>query len=173
MMFLPLIGYTPAMPSHTTVNIVWLSTSADQWSDTSSAQGVIHEAVEWWHVQSGIDLTIEESDQTITTDVNALDVCHDRHWLPDSQADVTLYMVAWQPTDRILVCDDVNVADYTLPGTGIVWGGIRPAELAHTIGHLYGASDESVPGIMQFATMEQSYKAGLISAETRLAMGLN
>lgn len=170
MIFLPLIGYTPAIPSHTTVNIVWLSTSADRWNDKSGAHEVIREAFEWWHVQSGIELTLIESDQAVAADVNALDVCHDRIWLPDSQADMTLYFVAWQPTDRVLVCDGVNVADYTLPATGIVWGGIRPAELAHTIGHLYGAQDENTLGIMRFATMEQSYQDGLISTETHEAI---
>lgn len=170
MIFLPLIGYTPAMPSHTTIAIVYVDTSADRWQ--GDIQPTIDQALAWWQARTGIMLDYTEDHMTVTADVNALNVCRDRQWLPNTQADMTLYVVAWQPTERALMCDGVNVADYTLPGMGIVWGGIWPEEMAHTIGHLYGAADETAPGIMNAQTLRQSYRDGAVSDQTIEAIGL-
>lgn len=180
MIFLPMIGYTPAM-SAAPIHVVWVDTSRDRWSDKSGAYQVITDTLDWWTARSGISLTYTESAMTTDVDVNATNVCRDWDWTPNQIDGPTLLMVAYEPTLRILQCDGAPAGDATVPMLSIVWGGIRAPELAHTIGHVYGALHTTDGDIMDITPIPElhnyvywyAYADGIVSDRTRLAVGLN
>jgi hypothetical protein len=158
-LLLPLIGYTPAMAGQQTLSIVYVN-GADE-GGASIAAGL-----RWWEARVGVRFGTVESRLDVGADLLALNVCRDRSWLPKAQAMPTLYVV-----DDWLVCDGVIVAGYAVPGTAILSGPLREDEAAHEIGHVYGGQDETAPGIMNWRTMQDAYKAGIVSAATLRAIG--
>jgi hypothetical protein len=167
-LLLPLLGYTPAMHGRQSIAVVWVDTARDTWGDTTEARERIDAALRWWEARVAVSFTVEETRLTIDVDPYTYDICHDRSWAPQGRA---FYMIAWEPTYRIFTCDGVNVADWADVSGALLWGGVRVDEIAHTVGHLYGAHDEDEPGIMNFPTMQQSYREGRVSEATFRAIG--
>jgi hypothetical protein len=175
MIFLPLIGYTPAMHGTQPIAVVWVDTSRDRWGDTASARAVLNEAFTWWERQVEVEFQVTESTLTIDTDPYLFDICHDRSWAPQGRV---IFMLAWEPTGRVFTCDGVNVADWATPEGALVWGGIRAAEMAHTIGHFYGAQDTHAGtpdgpthDIMDRDAVYTAYHTGYVADVTRRAIG--
>jgi hypothetical protein len=173
--FLPLIGYTPAMHGTQPIAVVWVDTSRDRWGDTSGASAVLNEALRWWERQVDVSFVVTEGAMTIDADPYTFDICHERSWAPQGRA---IYMLAWEPTGRVFTCDGVNVADWATPEGALVWGGIRPEEMAHTIGHFYGAQDTHAGtpdgpthDIMDRDSVAAAYQAGYVADVTRRAIG--
>jgi hypothetical protein len=173
--FLPLIGYTPAMHGTQPIAVVWVDTSRDRWGDTSGASAVLNEALRWWERQVDVSFVVTEGAMTIDADPYTFDICHERSWAPQGRA---IYMLAWEPTGRVFTCDGVNVADWATPEGALVWGGIRAAEMAHTIGHFYGAQDTHAGtpdgpthDIMDRDAVYTAYHTGYVAARTLAAIG--
>ena len=161
MIFLPLVSHAPPqMHGAQIVHVIYVN-GADQGHDA------LVDGFNWWHAISGATFAIYESSADIPGADLALDVCQDRSWLPEDRDPITLYVLPdW------LHCGDTWMAGYALPGVAILSGPLRSEEAAHEIGHVYGAADEIVPGIMNFRTIRQSYIDGVISEQTKKAVGL-
>jgi hypothetical protein len=175
-LYLAFVGFSPvAMRGEQQINVVWLDTPRDTWTDTSEARAALSDALAWWEARVEVSFIVSERRAAIDHDPYAADICHDRSWAPAGRA---LYMVAWEPTNRVFTCDGVNVADWADPSSALIWGGARPDELAHTIGHFYGALDThaGMPGgptgdIMDKDALLAAYRAGYVSDTTLAAIG--
>jgi hypothetical protein len=173
-LLLPLLGWTLPMHGPQPISVVWVSTPRDAWGDRTEARAVIMAGLRWWEARTDVVFTLVESELTVDADILSLNVCRDRSWLPGARALPTLYVVAWEPTYRALDCDGVNVADWAEPGRAIVWGGARVDEIAHTVGHVYGASDgheEARGDIMDYRAMRGAYAEGRVSEATYREIG--
>ncbi len=173
--FLAFMGYIPSMYGVQPISVIWLDTGRDRWQTLLEAQYTLSEAFRWWEDRTEVSFLVTEYHRSIEEDPYSVDICHDRSWAPKERA---IYMVAWEPTYRIFVCDGVNVADWADPSSALVWGGIRPEEMTHTIGHLFGALDThagSIQGashdIMDRDFVGRAYKEGCISPQTLLTIG--
>lgn len=182
MIFLPLMGYSPSIITTNTVQIVWVNTSIDTWLDRSYAYETITDTFDWYKRYTGVELHYVESTLYIDEDINALDACKDWSWTPEQIQGPTLYMIAWEPTYRMLKCENDDVGDATLMHRSIVRGGVSPPELVHIISHLYGALfhtqnedilDITPTGDQDRYTYVKAYNQGIISDRTKLAIGLN
>jgi hypothetical protein len=173
-LFLPLLGYTPAMHGAQPIAVVWVSTPRDTWENRTEARAAIVAGLDWWEARTEVEFEIVESELAVDADILSLNVCRERSWVPGALTLPTLYVVAWLPSGLALDCDGVNVADWAEPGRAIVWGGIRPDEAAHTVGHVWGASDghdEARGDIMDYRMMPWAYEHGYVADATWREIG--
>jgi hypothetical protein len=160
--FLPLIGYTPAMAGQQTLSIVYVN-GADE-GGASVAAGL-----RWWEARVGVRFGVSERRLTVDADPLALNVCRSRGWLPKAQTMPTLYVV-----DGWLTCDGVIVAGYAVPGTAILSAPLREDEAAHEIGHVWGATDghhEARGDIMDYRAMKAAFERGYVAGRTFVEVG--
>lgn len=140
-----LLTAQPRMTGQQQVAIVWVNTSHDTWQ-APLPYDTLRNGFAFWERAVDVQFSTVEYTITVDVDVNALNSCRDWSWTPLTVTQPTLFMVAWEPTYRTILCDGVVVADVSVIGQAIVWGGIRSPELAHTIGHIYAAPHSA--GIM-------------------------
>lgn len=168
--FLPVIcALCGRMAGTQPITVVYLDTPAARWEDTSEARARLDAAFRWWEVQVDVTFTVTEHHATIDADPHAFDICHDRAWAEGLSGVVMVAGSEW------FTCDGVQVVDYAGPGQALISALAYPDELAHTLGHFYGASDKHAIGepgdIMDYRVLGEAYHDGLVNAQTLAEIG--
>jgi hypothetical protein len=173
--FLPLVsGYNlPPMRDNQVLQIVWVETTQEKWTaeDKITARYEIDASLRWWENLVLVSYSTQESTYKTDVDILSLDVCHHREWLPVNSG-LTFYMISTKPYNKPLVCDGVNVLDYTdNQGRAIYWGNLTSSILfragfVHTLGHLHGARDGPSKDIMDKDVFIESYQNYTVAGST-------